>query len=67
MDILKWLDKEQEIKLQLESNEQHKNRTNHNKKLNNAIAKMDIEFVKLRNSGIKNLHPVMIERCKNII
>jgi len=65
--IFDWLDAEQEYKLILWEREQHKNRLNHERKLKNYIAKLDIEFVKMRNAGVKNLHPKMLERLKNVI
>jgi hypothetical protein len=65
--IFNWLDKEQEHKLIIWEQEQHKNRFNHERKLKNDLAKLDIEFVKMRNAGVKNLHPKMLERLKNVI
>lgn len=65
--IINWLDKEQEHKLALEDIEYHKNKAAHNKKLALAIAKQDIAFVKMRNAGVKKLHPKMLERLRNTI
>ena len=65
--IVVWLDKEQEHKLALEIIEYHKNKAAHNKKLALAIAKQDIAFVKMRNAGVKNLHPRMLEKLKNTV
>lgn len=66
-NIIEWLDREQKIKLQLESDKTHKNRFTHKKQLDLAIAKQDIEFIKMRNKGIKNLHPAMLKRLSNVI
>ena len=62
-----WLDREQDHKLIMEEIERHKNRVNHERKLKNNIANQDLEFVKMRNAGVKNLHPKMLERLKNVI
>jgi hypothetical protein len=64
---MEWLDKEQEHKLIIEDIIKHKNRFNHQKKLNNELAKIDLEFIKLRNAGVKNLHKTMLKRLSNII
>ena len=66
-NIMEWLDKEQEHKLIIEDIARHNNRFNHKRKLDNAIAKLDIEFVKLRNAGVKNLHPAMLKKLFNVI
>lgn len=67
MNIMEWLDKEQEHKLIVEYNKHHQNRFNDKNKLNRTITRMDLDFIKLRNSGVKNLHPIMIKRLSNII
>jgi hypothetical protein len=66
-NIMEWLDKEQEHKLQLEEERRHDQRFNKEKSLKLAIAKQDIEFVKLRNKGVKGLHPVMLKKLCNVV
>ena len=66
-NIKEWLDREQEHKLIIEDIVIHNNRFNHKRKLDNDIAILDLEFVKMRNAGVKNLHPVMLERLSNVI
>lgn len=65
--MINWLDREQEIKLSLEMDNGHKNRFSHAKQLANTIAKQDLAFVKMRNAGVKNLHPRMLERLRNTL
>lgn len=67
MNIMEWLDREQEHRLAIEYIRYQKNKANNDKKLAFAIAKQDIEFVKMRNAGVKNLHPVMLKRLSNVI
>jgi len=64
-NIMDWLDREQEHKINIEMAKRQKNKTKDEKKLNAHIAKLDIEFVKMRNAGMKNLHLAMLKKLFN--
>lgn len=62
INIMEWLDKEQEHKLILWNIQKDKNRVKDLKRYNKAIAMLNIECVKLCRSGVGGIHPEILKR-----